>query len=184
MTLFAHKVNIITQGPLEENMFDSKKCRLRFFELVRSIGKTELGDFRSLSQHLIGDFDRLLENLGNYELDLELCVELIDLVLFDMENEEQSTISRLSIMYDGYSDFMLTSYMKLGLVPDDVLMKNLAKFDLDHGFTIDQLVSSGWFYYCECPLIQGLDQVILRSKKVGDIIYKVMMNTTCNMSGR
>ena len=165
-------------------MFDSKKCRLRFSELVKSIGKPELCDYKRPSQNLIKDFEKLLGDLGNYELDLELCVELIDLVLFDLHDEEKSTISRLSKKYDGYSDFMLASYMRIDLVPNDVLMENLAKLELHHGFTFDQLVSSGWFYYYEWPLIQGLEQVILKSKKVWNTVYEVMVNNFISMFSR
>ena len=144
-------------------MLDSVRRKSRFREIVDRIKReADLSiDFDTFGENLNLDFDELLFELRNrpdYELDLETCVELVDLILFDEKNGEKSTISRLQEKYDGYSDFMLGSYMKLGLEPNDILLEKLIEFDLDHGFTVDQLVTSGWFYYRRGNLIEGLEE--------------------------
>ena len=53
--------------------------------------------------------------------------------------------------------------MRLGLEPNDRLLQQLVEFDLAHGFTINQLVTSGWFYYRKWSFIEGLQEVILLS---------------------
>ena len=157
-------------------MFDTEKCRSRFREIIESIEqKAQLSiNYEKFGESLLLVFYNLLDELGNYQLETETCVELVDL-LFYKKNSEKSTISRLHEVFEGYSDYMLRSYMKLGLDPNDNLMQELIELDLDHGVTVDELVTSGWFYYHKWPLIQGLEHIIFKSKTVYDIMFKVAL---------
>ena len=161
-------------------MFNSEKQNRRFHEIVNRIkpnlNSDEDKDFCGNNLNLT--FHKLLVELRNYNLEVDTYVELVDLLLFDEKNGEKSTISRLRQKYEGYSDFMLGTYMKIGLEPNDQLLQNLVEFDLDHGFTVDQLVKSGWFYYRKWSLIHGLEKVILQSIKTSDIMQKVVMRTS------
>ena len=59
-------------------------------------------------------FDKLLLELRGFDLDLETCVEFVDLILFDTENGAKTTTSRLREKYEDYSDFMLGGYCHSG----------------------------------------------------------------------
>ena len=67
--------------------------------------------------------------------------------------------------------------MRLRLEPNDRLLKELIKFDFDNGFTIDQLVTSGSFYYRMCNSIEGLEKVILQSEETWNNLHKVVIST-------
>ena len=161
----------------KEKMFDTEKRETRFREIFESIKqKSQLStDYDNFGGNLYLAFFDLLGELHNY--DMALCVELIDLLHFKPEDSGKSTVSRLQEYYEGYSDFMLKTYMKLRLDPNDNLLQELVEFDLDHGVTVDQLVTSGWFYYHKWPLIQGLEHVVLKSKNVFDIMLKVALHS-------
>ena len=160
-------------------MFDTEKCRSRFREIFESIKqKAQLSiDFDNSSENLFLAFYELLGELRGYDLEMETCVELLDLLQFgfDLEEDKKSTVSRFQTSYEGYSDFMLKTYMKLRIDPNDNLLQELVEFDLDHGIMVDQLVSSGWFYYQKWPLIHGLENIILKSRNVYDIMFKVAL---------
>ena len=155
-------------------MLDSAKRKKRFYEILVSINKeTQLSnDYDNFGENLSLAFCKFLGELENYDLKFETCVELVDLILF-AENDNRPTITRLREKYEGYSDFMLGNYMKLGKAPDDTLMQKLAKFDLGNGFAVDQLVTSGWFYFREWHPTCDFNEVIEKSNKVWDIIFKV-----------
>ena len=158
-------------------MFDLEKRERRFFELIEKVKlNNELtGDYKG--DDLQSLFDKLLLELRGFDLDLETCVEFVDLILFDTENGAKSTIWRLQQKYEGYSDFMLGSFMKLGLEPNDKLLKQLVQFDLDNGFTVDQLVTSGWFHYRKWNSVEGLQKIILQSNKTWYTMLKAVINT-------
>ena len=161
-------------------MFDSKKRKSRFREKLEQTQQNGnlSTDFELSVENLSLTFGQLLTALKNsqeYDLDLETCVELVDLLLFDEKNAEKSTISRLREKYEGYSDFMLSSYMELGLDPNDNLMQNLVEFDLKHGFTVDQLVTSGWFYYRNWRLNESHYEIVTKSNEIWDIMHKVVV---------
>ena len=161
-------------------MFDAKKRRSRFREIFDSIKqKAQLSiDYDNLGEDLFLEFQNLLGELRNYDLEMETCVELIDVVMsayFYRKNDEKSTVLRIQQMYDGYSGFMLKSYMRLCIGPNDNLLQDLVKFDLYHGVTVNQLVTNGWFYFHNWPLIQGLEHVIFKSKNVYNIMLKVAL---------
>ena len=156
-------------------MFDFQKRRNRFLELIKKV-KLKHGLVGNYQSHdLRSTFLELLLDLRDRDLDLETCVELVDLVLFDKKNGQKTTISRLQEQYEGYSDYMLGSYVKLGLDPNDNLMQELVEIDLEHGISVDQLVTSGWFYYQKWPLIHGLEVVVFKSRKVNDIMFKAAL---------
>ena len=161
-------------------MFDAKKRKSRFRVIFDSIKqKARLSSsYEDFGEFECRDFDNLLGELRNYDLEMDTYVELIDLVMigyFDPKKGEKSTILRIQQMYDGYSDFMLGSYMKLGMPPNDNLLQQLVEFDLYHGVTVDQVVTNGWFYFYNWPLIQGLEHVIFKSKNVYEIMFKVAL---------
>ena len=62
--------------------------------------------------------------------------------------------------------------MKLGVKPNYDLMQKLVEIDLENEFSVDQLVTSGWFYYSSWPIIQGLVEVVFKSKEIWDIMHK------------
>ena len=160
-------------------MLDSEKRISRFREIIQKVKqKFNLSiDLESLGENLNLAFDELLVELRNYDLEIGTCVELVDLLLFDEKTVEKSTVSRLPEKYEGYSDFMLGSYMKLGIAPDDSLLQSLVLFDLDKGFTVDQLVTSGWFYYRNWNFIAGLEEVVFKSRRIWDTMHKVVIKT-------
>ena len=160
-------------------MFDPKKRKRQFCKIVDQMKlKANLSTcFAIFSDNLNLAFDKLLIELQSHDLEMKTCVQLIDLVLYDEKNGGKSTVARLLEKYKGYSDFMLGSYMRLRREPNDRLLKELIKFDLDNGLTIDQLVTSGWFYYRMWNSIEGLENVILQSKETWDNLHKVVIST-------
>ena len=158
-------------------MFDAEKRISRFREILDSI-KQEAGlscDFDNSDENLYVAFYNILRELRYYDLEFETCVELIDLLHFGPKNGEKSTVARFYESYECYSDYMLKSYLKLGLDPNDNLLRELIEFDIHHEVTVDQLVTSGWFYYQNWPLIDGLENLIFKSKNVFDIMLKVAL---------
>ena len=158
-------------------MFDAEKRKSRFrkiLDLIKEEAQLSIS-YDNFGGNLYLAFFNLLGELRNYDIEMETWVELIDLLHFNAENGKKSTVYRLQEDYEGYSDFMLKSYIKLRLDPNADLMQKLVEFDLDHGVTVDQLVTSGWFYYPIFAPTEELQHVILKSKNVCDIMSKVAL---------